>query len=154
MLYEGGRRWRSSQVRLMKMMFTKDYTTINSRRKCMCIFICMSICYTKGGKDGDHHRYVSVRFYYTISGTFSVLILKECWGILWATVILTGIECIYYLNIYVLLKDINQTYDDDVYLRLQHGKGFHNLVYISYVKHINPAKRYNEHNNSMHFAIT
>jgi hypothetical protein len=23
--------------------------------------------------------------------------------------------------------------DDDVYLRLQHGKGFHNLVYISYV---------------------
>jgi hypothetical protein len=25
--------------------------------------------------------------------------------------------------------------DDDVYLRLQHGKGLHNLVYISYVGH-------------------
>jgi hypothetical protein len=32
--------------------------------------------------------------------------------------------------------------DDDVYLRLQHGKGFHNFVYMSYVKHINPAKRH------------
>jgi hypothetical protein len=32
--------------------------------------------------------------------------------------------------------------DDDVYLRLQHGIGFHNLVYMSYVKHINPAKRH------------
>jgi hypothetical protein len=32
--------------------------------------------------------------------------------------------------------------DDDVYLRLQHGKGFHNLVYMSYVKHIDPAKRH------------
>jgi hypothetical protein len=32
--------------------------------------------------------------------------------------------------------------DDDVYLRLQHGEGFHNLVYMSYVKHINPAKRH------------
>jgi hypothetical protein len=31
--------------------------------------------------------------------------------------------------------------DDDVYLRLQHGKGLHNLVYISYVKHINPASK-------------
>jgi GTPase SAR1 family protein len=30
--------------------------------------------------------------------------------------------------------------DDDAYLRLQYGKGFHNLVYMSYVKHINPAK--------------
>jgi hypothetical protein len=29
--------------------------------------------------------------------------------------------------------------DDDVYLRLQNGKGLHNLVYVSYVKHINPA---------------
>jgi hypothetical protein len=28
-------------------------------------------------------------------------------------------------------------YDDDVYLRLQHGKGFHDLVYMSYIKHIN-----------------
>jgi hypothetical protein len=29
--------------------------------------------------------------------------------------------------------------DDDDYLRLQHGKAFHNLVYMSYVIHINPA---------------
>jgi hypothetical protein len=29
--------------------------------------------------------------------------------------------------------------DDDVYLRLRHGKGFHNLVYMSYIKHMNPA---------------
>jgi hypothetical protein len=32
-------------------------------------------------------------------------------------------------------------YDDD-YLRLQHGKEFHNFVYKSYVKHINSAKRH------------
>jgi hypothetical protein len=31
--------------------------------------------------------------------------------------------------------------DGDVYLRLQHGKGFHNLVYMSYAKHINPASK-------------
>jgi hypothetical protein len=31
--------------------------------------------------------------------------------------------------------------NDDVYLRLQHGRGFHNLVYMSYVKHINPASK-------------
>jgi hypothetical protein len=31
--------------------------------------------------------------------------------------------------------------DDYVYLRLQHGKGFHNLVYVSYVKHINPSNK-------------
>jgi hypothetical protein len=35
-------------------------------------------------------------------------------------------------------------YDDDnngdVYLRLQHGKGFHNLVCMSYVKHIKPSQ--------------
>jgi hypothetical protein len=31
--------------------------------------------------------------------------------------------------------------DDDVYLRLQHVKGFHNLVYMSDVKHINPASK-------------
>jgi hypothetical protein len=31
--------------------------------------------------------------------------------------------------------------DDDAYLRLQHGKGFHNLAYISYIKHINPASK-------------
>jgi hypothetical protein len=31
--------------------------------------------------------------------------------------------------------------DDDDYLRLQHGKGFHNLVYMFYVKHTNPASK-------------
>jgi hypothetical protein len=31
--------------------------------------------------------------------------------------------------------------DDDVYFRLQHGKEFHNLVYMSYVKHINPSNK-------------
>jgi hypothetical protein len=31
--------------------------------------------------------------------------------------------------------------DDDFYLRLQHGKGFHHLIYMSYVKHINPASK-------------
>jgi hypothetical protein len=30
---------------------------------------------------------------------------------------------------------IYPVYDDDVYLRLQHGKGFHDLVYMSYVTH-------------------
>jgi hypothetical protein len=29
--------------------------------------------------------------------------------------------------------------DDDVYLRLQHGEGFRNFVYMSYIKHINAA---------------
>jgi hypothetical protein len=28
-----------------------------------------------------------------------------------------------------------------VYLRLQHVKGFHNLVYMSYLKHIDPASK-------------
>jgi hypothetical protein len=37
--------------------------------------------------------------------------------------------------------DIDRIDDDDVYLRLQHGKGFHNLVYMSYVKHIKPASK-------------
>jgi hypothetical protein len=51
------------------------------------------------------------------------------------------------------LRSQSFTYDDDVYLRLQHGKGFHNLVYKSYVKYINPAKRIsNEHNNSKHLC--
>jgi hypothetical protein len=50
-----------------------------------------------------------------------------------------------YLNKHVCLymhtNAFINTYDDDVYLRLQHGKGFHGLVYTSYVKHIiNPAK--------------
>jgi hypothetical protein len=31
--------------------------------------------------------------------------------------------------------------DDDVYLRLQHGKEFYNLVYMFYVKHINPSNK-------------
>jgi len=34
---------------------------------------------------------------------------------------------------------IDDVDDDDIYLRLQHGKGFHDLVYMSYVKHTNPA---------------
>jgi hypothetical protein len=49
---------------------------------------------------------------------------------------------------HLLVKNIHnrsiptpQPDDDDVYLRLQHGKGFHNLVYMSYVKHINPASK-------------
>jgi hypothetical protein len=29
--------------------------------------------------------------------------------------------------------------DDDVYSILQHGKVFHNLVYMPYIKHINSA---------------
>jgi hypothetical protein len=29
--------------------------------------------------------------------------------------------------------------DEDVYLRLQHWEGSHNLVYMSHVKHIKPA---------------
>jgi hypothetical protein len=28
-----------------------------------------------------------------------------------------------------------------MFTRLQHGKGFHNLVYMSYVEHINPAPK-------------
>jgi hypothetical protein len=31
--------------------------------------------------------------------------------------------------------------DYDVYLRLQPGKGFHNLVNMSYVKHLNPSNK-------------
>jgi hypothetical protein len=31
--------------------------------------------------------------------------------------------------------------DDDVYLELRHGKGFHNLVYMSYIKHMNPVSK-------------
>jgi hypothetical protein len=43
--------------------------------------------------------------------------------------------------------------DDDGYLRLQQGKGFNNLVYMSYVKHINPAKGIsNEQKNSKHLC--
>jgi hypothetical protein len=38
-------------------------------------------------------------------------------------------------------KSLEPDDDDDVYLRLQHGKGFHNLVYLSYVKQMNPASK-------------
>jgi hypothetical protein len=38
--------------------------------------------------------------------------------------------------------------DDDVYLRLQHGKGFHNLVYVSYTQ-TQPKGISDEHNSSM-----
>jgi hypothetical protein len=31
--------------------------------------------------------------------------------------------------------------NDDIYLRLQYGEGFHNLVYMFYVKHINSASK-------------
>jgi hypothetical protein len=31
--------------------------------------------------------------------------------------------------------------DDDVNSKLQQGKGFHNLVYMSYVKHINSSNK-------------
>jgi hypothetical protein len=30
---------------------------------------------------------------------------------------------------------MQKAHDDDVYLRLQHPKGFHNLVYMSYIKY-------------------
>jgi hypothetical protein len=38
-------------------------------------------------------------------------------------------------------NDNNDGDDDDVYLTLQYGKGFHNPVYMSYVKHINPISK-------------
>jgi hypothetical protein len=37
--------------------------------------------------------------------------------------------------------NFDQLCDDDVYLRLQHGKRFHDLVCMSYVKDINPANK-------------
>jgi hypothetical protein len=40
------------------------------------------------------------------------------------------------LMAYVAAAGIYMDDDDDFYLRLQHGKEFHNLVYMSYVKHI------------------
>jgi hypothetical protein len=59
-----------------------------------------------------------------------------------------------HLYVYTCMYMLEQTYifkytyiytytyeDDDVYIRLQYGKGFHNLVYMSYVKHINPASK-------------
>jgi hypothetical protein len=45
-----------------------------------------------------------------------------------------------YLAPLKVIDDNDDDYDD-VHLRLQHGKGFHNLVYMSYVKHINPASK-------------
>jgi hypothetical protein len=38
--------------------------------------------------------------------------------------------------LYIPLSD-----NDDVYLRLQHGIEFHNLVHMSNIKHINPASK-------------
>ncbi len=54
-----------------------------------------------------------------------------------------------YVLVYETMEFIwmNATGDDDdddddvVYLRLQHGKGFHNLVYVSHVKLLNPASK-------------
>jgi hypothetical protein len=55
----------------------------------------------------------------------------------------TYIHMYIYVFIYSYIYTHVHTYeyhnDDDVYLTLQHGKGFHNLVYMSYVKYINPA---------------
>jgi hypothetical protein len=48
------------------------------------------------------------------------------------------------LLIAVISSIANDDDDDDVYLRLQYGKEFHNLVYMSYVKH--------EQNNSKHLC--
>jgi hypothetical protein len=42
----------------------------------------------------------------------------------------------------LLAPDDDDDDDDNDYLRLQHGKEFRNLVYMSYVKHINLAKRH------------
>jgi hypothetical protein len=44
----------------------------------------------------------------------------------------------FFLYIYVVSLDDD---DDDVYLRLQNVKRFYNLIYISYVKHINSASK-------------
>jgi hypothetical protein len=44
------------------------------------------------------------------------------------------------IYVYIHLHDDDDD-DDDFYLRLQYGKRFHNLVYMSYVKHVNPASR-------------
>jgi hypothetical protein len=46
-----------------------------------------------------------------------------------------------YLNIFYMLIHHDNDDNDDVYFRLQYGKGFHNLVYMSYVKHINLASK-------------
>jgi hypothetical protein len=40
-------------------------------------------------------------------------------------------------HIFIYIYDDN----DNGYFILQHAKGFHNLVYMSYVKHINPASK-------------
>jgi hypothetical protein len=49
------------------------------------------------------------------------------------------------LHIVEIRSPLSQRYDDDDddddYLRLQHGKGFHNVVYMSYVIHMNPSNK-------------
>jgi hypothetical protein len=42
---------------------------------------------------------------------------------------------------YQEFKVARQGDDDDIYLRLQHGIGFDNLVHKSYVKHTNPSNK-------------
>jgi hypothetical protein len=48
-----------------------------------------------------------------------------------------------YMYVYVYLYNMYKYGhdDDDVYLRFQHGKGFHNLVYMSNVEHINSSSK-------------
>jgi hypothetical protein len=45
------------------------------------------------------------------------------------------------LSLFLPLTPIGPEDDDDVYFRLQNGKGFYNLVYTSYVKQVNPASK-------------
>jgi hypothetical protein len=46
------------------------------------------------------------------------------------------------VGMHISLVNDNDDNDDGLYLRLQRGKEFHNLVYMSHIKHINPAKRH------------
>jgi hypothetical protein len=39
------------------------------------------------------------------------------------------------------MYDDDDDNDNDVYLRLQQEKEFHDLVYMFYIKHINPASK-------------
>jgi hypothetical protein len=51
---------------------------------------------------------------------------------------------LYYVDLYTYKQThtCKRVYDnDDVYLRLQHEEGFHNLVYMSHVKHINQISK-------------
>jgi hypothetical protein len=52
-----------------------------------------------------------------------------------------------------MFEDIYVYDDDDVYLRLQHGKGFHNLVYVLRKRHKPSILGIsNDHNNSKHLC--